>query len=603
MRFPSLLATLLVTATPLAAQSELEVHFLDVDQGDATLVIGPTGKTLLIDGGNNGDGYNVLRPYLLGEGVNSLDYVVASHYHADHLGGLDELWNSGIRATYCYDRGNTNQPSTQSYTDYKSAYSSVRRTIVPGQSLDLGGGATATCYVVGGSVYNGGTVNISGSSQLENSSSIGMLIEYGDFDLWIGGDLTGGGNGTTDVESVVAQQVGDIDVYQCNHHASRTSTNSAWVSWLDPEFVVIPCGSQNSYGYPKQEVVDRLNHPTHVIPLWSVSEGTGGDGFVDVDGDIVLTTDGNTYEVFAPDGTTMVLHTDEQSPAQAEIGEVAIAEFHDDPSRVTDAYGEYLEFAGTRSDSGVSLQDLSVSDATSDYFRFAASILLAPTAEIVVAADGLPSRNGGFTPHLVWPSGTFTLNSSDSIRLKRSSTVIDQVDYTTSWPSAGGVAAERIDLNGPSDSGNFAAASTAFGLGDRGTPGTTNAADQTNWGLSVAVTTQPTVGGQLDMDWAAPGYYGWLYQGAASYGSSPGFDVGGVHVPLNMDSLYDMTSVMYGWSGMIPASELVSVTGSVPNSPGLHGLQFYVAFGTYRVVGGLGMQMGEVSPAVAITIP
>ncbi len=607
-RLIPLLLALGASGATLTAQ-DLEVWFLDVGQGDATLLRSPTGQTFLLDGGENGMGYAVVVPLLQSLGVSQLDYVGASHYHADHVGGLDEVWNAGIHASVALDRGTSNTPGTQSYQDYASRYAGVRQTVQPGQVVNLGGGVTLTCLVVEGRLMGGGSVNIGGSSQWENSASIAWLVEYGDFDLFLGGDLTGGGNGTTDVESSVAPLAGDVEVYQANHHGSRTSSNSAFVNTIRPEFVVFPCGSANVYGFPKQEVIDRLNTASRCIPLWSLTDGVGTEGFVDAGGTVHLATDGNTWTVTAPDGTAFTATVDEQAPGSPAAGDLVVAEFHRDPNRSSDTDGEWIEITGARTTEVVSLRSVNVGDGASDSFTLGTSIVLDAGDECVLAADGLPSRNGGLRPTLVWPAGRMSLqNSSDSIRLQRISIVLDQVDYDASWPGGNGVAAERKDLLGPPAASNFAGAVSSYGSGDKGTPGRDNDADITNWGGGggssswVEIVTPPARGGLFDMYWHMPGEYTALYQGFCTLSTTPGFDLNGTHIPGNQDVAYRQTYGLPGWSGLVPVNEVQYVSAQVPNSSKLAGLNLYVLFYTYKDIIGQGITVRTVADPVAVTI-
>lgn len=579
--------------------------FLDVGQGDATLLISPTGTTFLLDGGDNGDGWADVVPRLQALGLTDLDQVGVSHYHADHIGGLDEVWSAGFRAAAAWDRGPSNPPSTQSYQDYAATYAAVRRTVTPGQVLDLGGGVTLTCLCVEGRLSNGQTVNISGSSQWENSASVAWLLRFGDFEMFLGGDLTGGGNGTTDVESAVAPLSGDVDVLQVNHHGSLTSTNATFVSWLRPEFAVFPCGSGNSYGYPKQDVLDRLSTPARATPLWCPTDGVGTEGFVDAAGDIHLVTDGATYTVTAEDGTSFRAHVDERPPAAPAAGEIVVAEIQRDPTKVADADGEWIELAGARRGATVSLAQVQVGDLGSDAFTIGAGILLEPGGEVAIAADGLPARNGGFRPVLVWPSGSFGLsNSGDSVRLRHGGLTLDQVDYASGWPGQGGRSAERIDLLGPAAAANFADGVSPYGLGDRGTPGADNDADATNWGGGsyVEILTPPVRGQTLEMNWHAPGEAGMLYQGFCTLGTSPGHTVGGTHIPANQDRAYWATVTLPGWSGFVAPSEVMLVTGQVPAGSRYAGLQLWCLFYTYENVAGQGLTARTLADPVAMTI-
>lgn len=580
-----MLTVLALLLVPLPQQ--LEVHFLDVGQGDATLIVSPAGKTFLFDGGDNGQGNAVVAPFLQARGIAHLDHVGASHYHADHLGGLDEVWNAGIHATVCWDRGNVNEPSTQSYQDYKARYAGVRQTVQPGQIVDLGGGVTLRCLAVEGRLAGGGSVNISGSAQWENSASIAWKLEYGDFDLFLGGDLTGGGNSTADVESSVGALCGDVDVYQLNHHGSLTSSNPNFVAALRPEFCVVPCGSGNVYGYPKQDVTDRLNKASRAIPVWSLTDGVGTRGYVDAGGTLSLATDGASYTVTALDGTALRFLCDERALAAPQPGEVVVSEFHRDPAAVGDSDGEWLEIGGTRAGGDVSLESVELRDAGSDSFTIGTGLLLGEDQYLVCAADGLPARNGGVRPALVWPQGSFALsNSGDRATLRLGASVLDQVDWSSGWPGGSGVSCERSDLLGSTAQSNHAAAVSVFGQGDRGTPGARNDADTTPWSggggaLSIAVVTQPTVGGVLAMDWLAPGEFGYSYGGGVSFGTVPGHDFGGLHVPANLDAVWSRTSALPGWSGVVPAGETMRVAVGVPNRSSFRGRVAYATFYTW----------------------
>ncbi|MCP4093490.1 MAG: MBL fold metallo-hydrolase [Planctomycetes bacterium] len=573
-----------------AGSGNLEIYFIDTGQGDATLLVAPTGQTFLFDGGDNGDGNADVVPLLNSLGITHLDYVGVSHYHADHLGGLDEVWNAGITATTALDRGFNNTPGTQSYNDYANRYSSVRQAVTPGQVISLGGGVTLTCIVSNGQLMGGGSVNINSSSQWENSSSVGWRVDYGDFQMWMGGDLTGGGNSTTDVESSVGPLVGDVDVYQVNHHGSRTSTNSNWVNALKPEFSVIPCGHSNPYGYPKQEVTDRLNTATHVCPVWCPTDGVGTEGFVDAGGDIHLSTDGDTYTVTASDGTTFTMAVDERSNGTPGSGDLVVAEFLPNPGQTSDSDGEWVEIAGT--DNGfVSLENVKLTDFGSNNATIGAPMLLDQGIEIVIAADGLAGRNGGVRPHMVWPSNTFSMgNSSDTVALQHGGSTLDRVDYTSSWPFSNGVSAERKDLLGSNAASNFTAATANFGNGDKGTPGSTNTSDTTVFGgggsgLDINILTSPVVGQMLDMEWLAPGEAGYFYQGFITLRTSPGFDINGVHISGNQDRAYNLTVNKPGFFGTVPASEAMYVSGLIPNRATLHNAFIYAVFYTFETPG------------------
>jgi beta-lactamase superfamily II metal-dependent hydrolase len=271
-------------------------HF-DVGQADATLVVSPTGQTLLIDGGNPGSGNAVIAPFLRSQGITRLNYMLASHYHSDHVGGLDEVAYGGFLPDIAYDRGGSYGSSE--FNQYLSSIASVRQTLHPGDVIDLGGGLTASCLVANGKIASGDSVIVQGADQEENARCVGVLFEMGEFDYWISGDLTGGGLSTPNVESLVAPDVGDVDFLRINHHGSSTSTNQYFLNALKPEFSLISLGDGNSYGFPKQDVLNRLNAFPTMEVIYQTETGTGGTASkVQVaHGDILVSTDGSTFTI------------------------------------------------------------------------------------------------------------------------------------------------------------------------------------------------------------------------------------------------------------------------------------------------------------------
>lgn len=285
----------------LLLASDLQIHHLDVGQGDSTLIVTPSGLTLLIDAGNNGKGSGVVLPYLDSLGITQLDYVIASHYHADHIGGLDEVIN-GLGAAsigICYDRGTDPPlPGTAAYTDYASAASVAGRvTIGLGQALDLGDGVTLTCLAVDGEVLGYGLVP--NASDSENDLSLAFVLSWHRFQYFTGGDCGGEATYYADLETPLAPLVGNVDAFKIDHHGSAYSTNQAFVAALQPEVGIICVGDGNTYGHPVQSVLDRLAVAGCLMYL--TEAGAGGtlppnSGWV-ADAPIILTTDGYSYSM------------------------------------------------------------------------------------------------------------------------------------------------------------------------------------------------------------------------------------------------------------------------------------------------------------------
>jgi beta-lactamase superfamily II metal-dependent hydrolase/DNA/RNA endonuclease YhcR with UshA esterase domain len=269
-----LLPQKLVTKSVAAQSSSLaRIYFVDIGQGAGTLIVSPTGKTLLVDGGPGGGGTTKIIPLLNTLGISTIDFTVLSHYHIDHNAGLTEVFNAGRVAGIAYDNGDAadvmppNNGSTRTaYLNYISSTNRAgvtRQTIQPGQVIDMGGGMRATCIVSGGRFIGGANIPINTGDV--NNQSITVLVEYNNFDYLVGGDLTGGGTTGArgiDLESFVSQLTGDIDVAQLNHHGSNTSSNQRMLSAIKAEVAVAQMGSSNTFGHPTQEIANRfLNTP------------------------------------------------------------------------------------------------------------------------------------------------------------------------------------------------------------------------------------------------------------------------------------------------------------------------------------------------------
>ncbi|PYR68927.1 MAG: hypothetical protein DMF88_07695 [Acidobacteria bacterium] len=256
---------------PQAQAGNARIYFVDIGTGAGTLIVSPTGKTLLVDGGPPGAGTARIVPLLDSLGISTIDYTVLTHYHIDHDGGLTEVINAGRIAGTAFDNGDAagvippslSGSTGQAYTAYKNALAAhgvARATITPGQVIDLGGGMRATCLAAGGNLLSGGSVTI--TNQDLNSESISLLVEYGDFDYIVSGDLTGGGATSTekspDVETWVGQLAGDVDVVQLDHHGSTSASNQRFLSALKAEVAVAQTGSDNTFGHPNRESVNKF---------------------------------------------------------------------------------------------------------------------------------------------------------------------------------------------------------------------------------------------------------------------------------------------------------------------------------------------------------
>lgn len=290
---------------PVEEGAMLRIYIPDVGQGDATLLQSPGGKTLLIDAGPPSAGRDRLLPFLRKLNIARLDALVVTHYDLDHLGGVPSLLagEDGKRGTaddiavgISYDRGGEPWDNSPGFEGYLSALAEAgipRRTLEAGQTLPLDEAVDILCLAANGAVAAPGWAPVSvdltpaAYSGKENAASIAFLIEYGDFRYLTAGDLTGGasldGFLTPDVESLLAEAAGKVDVVHANHHGSLSSSNSSFVEATAPDAVLIQAGEDNAYGHPHPEVLSRWR--AIGAEIYSTAEGMGfrletlGDGF------------------------------------------------------------------------------------------------------------------------------------------------------------------------------------------------------------------------------------------------------------------------------------------------------------------------------------
>lgn len=216
---------------------ELTVQILDVGQGSAAL-IRQGDSFLLVDGGDK-DYSSYVVSYLKKEGVERLDYVIVSHYDADHLNGVVGVLN----AFEC------KQVLSPDYKADTKVYQSYLRVIeeknIPVEHPRLGDSYTfadSSFRVVCPASY---------SYQDANSNSLGIRLSYGDSSFLICGDCT------EESEQDVLYKGTDVhsDVYVANHHGSKYSNSEEFLQAVSPSYVIISCGRDNSYGHPGASVM------------------------------------------------------------------------------------------------------------------------------------------------------------------------------------------------------------------------------------------------------------------------------------------------------------------------------------------------------------
>jgi beta-lactamase superfamily II metal-dependent hydrolase len=217
--------------SPASSQQpgQVEIVFLDVGQGDAVLIRSPEGKTALVDAGPGSVAHVLARRY----GVDSVDLAVATHPHADHIGGMVAILLS-FPVRYYMDNGAPHTTSTYSHLMATLQRSDVTYLQATQRSVELG---SVTIRVLPPPEDGTGL----------NNRSIGLLLEYGEFRALLTGDSE-----AEELNHFLSLGVPQATLLKAAHHGSRDAVTPAWLAATKPRVVVISSGRGNSYGHPHE---------------------------------------------------------------------------------------------------------------------------------------------------------------------------------------------------------------------------------------------------------------------------------------------------------------------------------------------------------------
>lgn len=225
------------------------VYFLDVGQGDSELIV-TQDAAVLIDGGEMGAGEEILAD-LQEYGVSELDWIIVSHPHADHIGGLPYILeyaaeNSDLSVENIMMPVLPNDmiPTSATYERLLDGIEENNLSITDAEEMDLDLGSAALEIYPSPGEY----------SDLNNYSIVCMLDCAGNTILFTG-DCS-----EQEEEDLLQEGVlQDVDVLKVGHHGSRESSSEEFLEEVSPEAAVISCGADNSYGHPHEEAVERLS--------------------------------------------------------------------------------------------------------------------------------------------------------------------------------------------------------------------------------------------------------------------------------------------------------------------------------------------------------
>jgi competence protein ComEC len=311
--FPTVMAQVLLVAAivfhPFSgdiADGKLRVDFLDVGQGDAALVTLPDGRTLLVDGGGRaGDwrglktdrrgsgagvrsvGEAVVSEYLWWRGLDTVDYVLATHADADHIDGLNDVLRNFTVNAALVGRTPTNDPEYATFAQTLAATHTHLATIQAGDVIRFGDAQVHVLWPLAATERD---------EPSRNNDSVVLRVEFGARSILLTGDIEKSGENRL---SATGNALG-ADVVKVPHHGSRSSSTLPFVAAAKAQFAIISVGQTSIFGHPHAEIIER----------WQAS---GAQVFTTGKcGTITVTTDGTDLNV-----TGMQNRTSQGSPCRA----------------------------------------------------------------------------------------------------------------------------------------------------------------------------------------------------------------------------------------------------------------------------------------------
>lgn len=263
---PTVATTVPVASITALAQGTLEVHFIDVGQGDAILILAPDGKVALIDGGESGSG---ALAYLKARGIKKVDLMIATHPHADHIGGLIDV----LEALPVDEVVTNGQPhTTRTFERFLDAIAAAQATYTEvrrGDSLALGGLTFDVLRPEGP------------SGEDLNARSIVLRLLYGQVAFLFTGDA----GSDAEANMIAGRETVQAQILKVGHHGSRSASSPSFLAAVQPEVAIYSAGAGNSYGHPRPET------------LAALAEAGAKTYGTDVNGTVIVTSNGTEYAV------------------------------------------------------------------------------------------------------------------------------------------------------------------------------------------------------------------------------------------------------------------------------------------------------------------
>lgn len=240
-----------VDVSEFAKGDAVYVHFIDVGQGSSTLIQNGTSG-ILIDAGEKDYGQVVI-DYLEEVGIKSLEYVVASHPHSDHIGGLDDvLYAFPVDTIIMPELEEFNTPTTRVYEDL----------LVAIDENNINAAFQDENHNGWYSLDNVELITFGAAEQSDNLNDMSIVcrlsyISYSDTDS--NSDTTILIPGDAEKDELKEMQFGKTDIIAMPHHGSSTSIHKPFLDAVDADVAVISCGKDNKYGHPHKEALDYIS--------------------------------------------------------------------------------------------------------------------------------------------------------------------------------------------------------------------------------------------------------------------------------------------------------------------------------------------------------
>jgi len=238
---------------------KLQIWFLDVGQADSILIQNGDAN-MLIDAGNNEDGKKLVS-YFQSLGIESFQYVIGTHAHEDHIGGMDDIIDNFNIDTFYMPDAITTTATFESVLDSLEAKNIAFQTPSIDSIFKLGNAAIDVLYV--------GTDD----SDLNNTSIV-LKLTYGNTSILFMGDAE------KEVETIIEKKDISADVLKVGHHGSNTSSSKTFLEKVNPNYAIISVGTGNSYGHPSNTTIQNLENQN--IQIYRTDEN----------GTIIMTSDG-----------------------------------------------------------------------------------------------------------------------------------------------------------------------------------------------------------------------------------------------------------------------------------------------------------------------